>query len=528
MQKIKKIALSFMAMLMVCVMLVSCSNTESSTSPATNEGSDTSSGTVEAANFSYGLASKYVDWTNELKWYDVLLERTGATIELVTMGDADSEYQGMVDQRIISNTLPDVVLVTQAQANVYGTDGAFVDLKPLIETYAPNIQKFIDDNPDYASTVTNENGQIFALYNENVAIANLMFAREDMLLEAGANVAPANLDEYVEMLTVLRDYYSDVENFYPLTGRGTFWKYWLDEFESRGDFIDGTSVGIYNAGRGYDLKSDGFKAMIEWFMMLDENNLVDPEWLSGAGTEQSWEQKMFTGQGAVGYDFYTRATWFEVNGGEKSDPDYKMTILPYMQTYTGNDVYKLADSAFATNWAGGFAITIQAEEKAASILTFLDYLYSPEGMELAQWGVEGESFEKVDGNNSYIVEFEVEEATLPGEKRWSFLSDRITFPRPIDMQGFYTWNTDLISDATNEYFTEETLKPSITLPLTVEEQQEISTLYSAIDTVVQQEVVAFVNGQRPISEWDAFLQEIDDLGYERIIEIQQAAYDRLA
>ena len=169
---------------------------------------------------------------------------------------------------------------------------------------------------------------------------------------------------------------------------------------------------------------------------------------------------------------------------------------------------------------------LEAEDKAAGIITFLDYLWSPEGMELAQWGVEGESFKKENGENVYLLTYDDQEATPAGEKRWSFLSDRITFARPVDMEGFYKWNTPLIADAASKYFNEETLHPSIQLNYTVDEQQEMASLYNAIDPMVQQGCVAFVNGQRPMTEWEDFLAEIDALGYERVIEIQQAAYDR--
>lgn len=525
----KLVAITLTSM-MVLTMFSSCGTPSSApASPTDNTSGTTGGSTAEAEpiQFSYCMASKYVDWLNELKWYDVLKERTGAEIELISVGDTDSEYQGMIDQRIISNTLTDAVLLTPAQANVYGAEGAFVDLAPIIAEYGPNIQKYIDSHEDFKKLVTNEQGQIFALYNENVAIANLMFCREDMLQKAGANMEPKTLAEYEETLKTLRDYYKDVPNFYPLTGRGTFWKYWLDEFNARGDIIDGKSVGIYNAGRGYDLKSDGFKKMIEWFIHLKSEKLIDPEWLTGAGTEESWEQKMFTGLGAVGYDFYTRPSWFEVNGGEKTDPNYKMAVMPYLQSANGTPTYKLADTQYATGWPAGIAVSMASEKKAVGIIKFLDYIWSPEGMELIQWGIEGESFKKENGKNVYLLTYEDQEATPVGQKRWSFLSDRTTFPRPVDMNGFYSWNTELIANAATKYFNTETLHPSIQLPLTVEEQQEMANLYSAIDPMVQQGCVAFVNGQRPMSDWDNFLKEIDALGYERMIELQQIACDRM-
>ena len=64
------------------------------------------------------------------------------------------------------------------------------------------------------------------------------------------------------------------------------------------------------------------------------------------------------------------------------------------------------------------------------------------------------------------------------------------------------------------------------LPHTVEETEELSLLATNINEHVKQSMVAFVTGNRPLSDFDAFLKEVDQAGLERYIQIVQAAHDR--
>ncbi len=67
--------------------------------------------------------------------------------------------------------------------------------------------------------------------------------------------------------------------------------------------------------------------------------------------------------------------------------------------------------------------------------------------------------------------------------------------------------------------------PSLTF--TQDESEEYSPLYNDIQTYVDEHLMGFMMGIRPMEEWDAFVQGlVEDLNIERCLEIQQAAYDR--
>lgn len=131
------------------------------------EKSNDGKGTADGDNsYTMFMRNTYVDWIKELKWYDAAEANTGIHVEYVEGPDDFNDVYAEVDQRIISKTLPDAVMTKLVQTNVYGPQGAFVDLAPYIKKYAPNLQKYIDDNPDYAALVTDENGAIYGLVKE--------------------------------------------------------------------------------------------------------------------------------------------------------------------------------------------------------------------------------------------------------------------------------------------------------------------------------------------------------------------------
>ena len=62
--------------------------------------------------------------------------------------------------------------------------------------------------------------------------------------------------------------------------------------------------------------------------------------------------------------------------------------------------------------------------------------------------------------------------------------------------------------------------------MTTEENDRYNTIYGDIRTTLEENLTSFATCEKPMSEWDAFVQSIYDLGIEECIEIQQAAVDR--
>ena len=511
----KRFLALLLTVLMLSTMAVGCGDTDSKDKDKDKDGT---------FKFSYTMQTKFVDWLNDLKWYDVAKEATKTDVQLLPQGSSETEYQSGVDQMLISNTFPDAGQVTQNQANVYGEQGAFVDLTSYIKENAPNLQAYINANPDYKEFITADDGKIYGIAAETVQIGEFLFYRADHFKEAGITQMPTTLDEFTDVLRKLKAYYKNVENYYPFSGREHYIRaQWI--FNCYANFDNGVSNGLYDTRvlkeSGTDIYSDGYKKMIEWYKLLYDEGLINPQWIEGAMTEQLWEQDFLTGKSSVGLDFYTRPAWFMNNGGPDNDPDYDVQVMDYIKNTDGKDATVICETKYKLDRS--LAVNAKSKDKAAGIMKFLDYLYSKEGQVLVHWGVEGESFKKNGDKYEYIVKFNDEEAKPLGEKKWSFLNDRLTFPKPVNNEWFYQWNSDVVKDGALRMF--DQVKPSITFTYTTEQAKEYDNLKAVVTPAVLSGTIEFVTGKRPMTEWTKWLDEMGKLGYTKMEEIQQKAYD---
>ena len=491
----------------------------------------TASAEGENGSYSMFMRSTYIDWINELKWYDVAEERTGITVDYVYGPEEFSDCYAEIDQRIISNTLPDAVMTKLAQTNVYGPQGVFADLAPYIAEYAPNIQAYIDANPTYESLVTDDEGAIYALCKETPIFADFIGYRADHFAKAGIDPESIiTVEDFTNAMRTLKAYYgADNKNYYPLCGRDAVVRFaaWfgaasnISATESNGIYVNGH----YKDG-SIDIMDEGAYKMAETMKIWYDEGLINPDWVAGTMGEADWEATMLNGNGSIFYDYYNRAQWFMDNGGPDNDPDYQMGVLNFLKDENG----QILPVTTSLNYNDETCTAVNAnasEETIKTILTFIDYFYSEEGMILANYGVEGESFAvDADGSYEFIVDYSTEESTPAGEKRWSFLSDRLTVNKPVINAAFFQWNAPLIAEAAGRLLVPENLMTSYVLMFDEQQSKELSNLVAAVYDAQMAGIVSFVNGDRDLTEdeWAAFQDEMNALGLSRIEEIQLAAF----
>ena len=523
----KKVVSLILAAVMAGTMLAGCGGSGDSTQ---TEQSAEMSDSSDATSYTMFMRNTYVKWINELKWYDAAEENTGIHVEYVEGPDDFNDVYAEIDQRIISNTLPDAVMTKLAQTNVYGPQGAFVDLAPYISEYAPNLQKYIDENPDYKALVTDEEGAIYGLVKESPIFTDYLGYRADHLEKAGVDAAAIKtVADFTEAMRQLKAFYGkDNPNYYPLDGRENPIRFaaWfgcpsnISAEESNGIYIDHQKDG------SLDIMDENAYTMVETMKMWYDEGLINPEFAANTRTEGDWEAAMINGNATFEYDYYNRPEWFMVNGGTDADPDYQMGVLDMFQDENGNILKGTSSCKYKEDCVTAVNAKC-SEEKIKAILTFIDYFYTEEGQTLAEYGVEGESYEvAADGTKQFIVDYAEQEATPEGEKRWSFLSDRFTVCKPVDNEAFFAWNSPLIAEAAKRINTEENVMESYNIKYTVEQAEELSNLVATVFDAEISGIVSFVTGNAEFNEesWKAFQDEMDSLGLSRIEEIQLEAY----
>lgn len=532
MKKIRNFMAVILVLAMTATLFTGCGSSKSENGADTKDtASTTPAADGSSKSYTMFMRSQYVDWIKELKWYDQAEKNTGIHVEYVEGPEEISDTYTEVDERIASNTLPDAAMVNLAQAKVYGTQGAFVDLAPYIKKYAPNLQSYIDNNPAYAAYVSSDNGAIYGLVKETPIFADLIGYRADQFKAAGVDASKVlTVDDFTAAMEKLKAHYgADNDNYYPLSGRDNALRFaaWF----GAASYVDSKGSGgvYYNYSKdgSFNIKADGAYDWVATMKKWYDEGLINPLWVAGTNSEGDWESQMLEGQASIFYDYYNRAEWFMENGGPDNDSNYDMEVLSFLKDSSGKTIPVTSSSLYGSDCVTAINSSCN-EDKIATILKFIDYFYSDEGKTLANWGVEGESFKsESDGSKSYTVDYTTEEQKASGEKKWSFLSDRLTVCKPVDQTAFYSWNTKLISEAAKSNFISDNFLDRPTLIYTTDEEEQLTNSVASVYQAECAGITAFITGEKELTKtnWKAFISEMDGMGLSIIESIQQKAYN---
>lgn len=96
------------------------------------------------------------------------------------------------------------------------------------------------------------------------------------------------------------------------------------------------------------------------------------------------------------------------------------------------------------------------------------------------------------------------------------LMSKGSYTTPESINALYTW------EQTNG------LNPSTMPPVTLlpEETTEYATKMTEIETYANEMRIKFIMGETSLDEFDAYVQQIEAMGLEDVLAIQQAALDR--
>ena len=62
--------------------------------------------------------------------------------------------------------------------------------------------------------------------------------------------------------------------------------------------------------------------------------------------------------------------------------------------------------------------------------------------------------------------------------------------------------------------------------MTEDENNELSSIYSDLSTMVSEKLIKFIIGYEPMDNWSSFVADMEDMNAQRCVEIYQDALDR--
>lgn len=461
------------------------------------------------------------DW-NDNEFYQEMERRTGVHLEFEMVSSAD--YQTNFNLMIASGNLADMIYVG---ASYYAEgvdaaidDGYFLDLTDLVDEYMPNYEKVRTSDVQYELLSTTDSGRLGAVYELRQSKQGPwlgLWIRQDWLDDLGLET-PVTFDDYHEVLTAFKN------------EKGATAPLILNFSGSDGEF--GTMSGGLNVLNSWQLDETGkvnfgpyMDAWKEYVTIMHQwytEGLIDPDFM--ATDERTADMaKVVTGASGVFAALYTMPSVYEA---ASEDPNMNLApVNPPVMNEGDEGHIRLRDSYTS----GNTAISADSENWEVA-LRWLDYLYTDEGALLANYGVEGDTFE-FDENGEPVFTDKI----LNNENGWTMTQTVASYLCPsAGIANWSDWTRELAGvpekdqacyDVWSEFSDDWRLPSSVTL--TQEESTERAALYADISTIVKEQTAQFISGALDIeSNWDAYISALEASGMERAIEITQAAYDR--
>jgi putative aldouronate transport system substrate-binding protein len=237
---------------------------------------------------------------------------------------------------------------------------------------------------------------------------------------------------------------------------------------------------------------------------------MPPDWLSM--DYKAWTQFILTNKSFVTLQYIGQ---IEIMNSQLTDGAHLKFMAPPLGH--GSQPY-IARADFESY---GFAIASTTKNLDAA-LRYLDFIYSDEGAELLSWGKEGEGHEVVDGKKKFLSKFK--EPNDLRKELGLFTTGAVGLALPEAWTSLSNENEQYAYAEANKY---QYPTMNVLPTLTDEEKSSILLLEEQLLKYYESAVSKFIMGETPMSEWDAFLAEMNNLGAQQVIDTYQIGLDRL-
>ncbi|MDD7943671.1 extracellular solute-binding protein [Microbacterium sp. NE2HP2] len=450
----------------------------------------------------------------------------------IPMADFDQKKSLLIG----SGEATDIISSTYAGSETqFVSGGAILPVSDYFD-YMPNFQQKIADwdLEDDLRNRRQEDGKIYHLpgLREVPDVQYSVAIREDLWKKAGITEDPATWDEYLEQLERVKQ--ANPELDYAMSDR------WTDA-TPLGSLLSimapnyPTAAGWGYANTWYDQDageyvftgaSDGYKQVVSDAAALVEAGVLDPEITQ---SDDQAVQKFISGKSAA------------ISGNTQTIAEYRQKFADSGQGDVPIRLISLpggpaGDKLPSGRFTSGILISSDAAEKPyfKALLQFVDWLYySDEGLEFAQWGVEGETFTReADGTRKLMddIAWSSINAGAPQllNADYGYSNGVFLLANGSSQELVLSMMTDEIAEWTAEQLDKKEQLPTAPAPLLNEiELEQTSLLQTQLTDAVHAATASFITGQRSIEDdWDAYVAELEGLGSRQLIDTFNTALER--
>lgn len=453
---------------------------------------------------------------NDYPVFEEAARRTNVVLK-GTVPQSNTEHDQSFNTMIASGKLADIIVTKKTNFEKYTKEGAFLPLDDLINEHAPNIKKFLEENPKVKRNAQSVDGKLYFIPNvpDGDAAAG-WFIRKDWLDKLNLPV-PTTVDEYHDALLAFKNgdpNGNGVADEIPYFDRGKSVKSILALYGVR----DGWSVaddGKIVYGKYVPEYKEGIKQVAKWY----KEGLIDTELYTRGGNSR--EQLFEANTGGSLHDWFTSTTVFN-DRMKESVPEFNLIAIAPPADVNGK---KWEDTSRATVDIYGWGISMSNPNPEATIKYF-DFWFSEEGKRLYNFGIEGQQYDIVDGKPVFKSEF-INGGKTMTDACWSN-GMQLMIGAPQDFEYEKQWMNEDSQKAIDMYTDGGYIKDAFpALSFTSDEQKVITEKWSSIYSTMVEYEQKWVLGNMSVDEtYDDYVSKLKSMGIDDVLKVYNDAYQR--
>jgi len=536
--KLRKILCLVLAAVMLLSVLAACNNdkpveTKPKETQGTSKPTETKSAETEPAKVEYTfplaepltvtvdalLAKAEYPLSENIAW-KYIQELSGFVFETTEI--VAGEFKEKENLRMNSGEYGEMLFKCNTiDINQYGMDGIILPIEDIIKEYMPNLCKILDERKAW-DVITAPDGHIYAIPNVQMTGAKFnngtnIWINQEWLTKLNLKM-PTSPEE---LYTVLKAFKEQDPNGngqadeIPLIdyGGGTLLHNLMGFFDY--GLYYGSNWMVIDGEMKYVPMTEEGKEIISWMKKFYDEGLINSDFVT-VDNETIQAIGKASDEGVVGMFLASSVSNF-VSNEAKQNADHWVSFKP-----ANPELFPLDNGVRH----GGLALTDKCKNPEV-ILAFFDYLYTQEGGLIIRSGVENVSYRFTE--EGYLES--INEGFQANVYQATFMG-AANVPGIIP-DAFYFQS----ANATTRYINDEQFRegygchvvgvPVPSVSRTTEETEEFTIINTDVSTAVKAYYAEAITGVVDLeSTWADFQASLKAMGVERMIEIQNAAYQR--
>lgn len=470
-----------------------------------------------------GAVSQTEDLANSNETYAEFQKRTGVNITFLM-----ANFFTQMDQFNLMAASGDFPAVMNGAAMLYsaGPDAAleeeiFLNLLDY-EEYMPNYTAIIQSRDGVFDDVATPEGNLVAFYSlydfDKYGLGDKGYLiRQDWLDSLGMDM-PKTYDALHDVLTAFKeDKGADAAFVLPTSGMNDF---------VLGGFGIGSTFYVEDDEIRFGPMEQGFREYLELMSQWYAEGLMYNDFYNYAN------QFMFDGTDMIGAGqtalYYNETGTMTAYAEYSSDPNFLVKAIAPVGKDAATPIYM---TEFTPTYVDNarWSITTNCADPEIMIQA-ADYLYTEEGIMLANYGVENVTFTyNAEGNPEFtdLIMHNPDGYAYRDAVALHVIDGAGTVYNPLRGASGYT---ELQLSSWDDW-TDANLDYSKALPskemLDVDEKSEYAVIYSDIETFLSEAIIKYIIGDNSFDSYDTdFLRQLEAMNIQGCIDLYQQAYDR--